>query len=212
LLADNQSTDTASYQLQLIVLDSQWWLHPYRKPKAATRDEQERHKEKIVAQLDQMLEDSDRIPTVVVGHHPLYSRGRHGAHFSWQTHLIPPIFGSLYVLYRKIWGLPQDIPHRRYQHYKQALLSVFEQYDDLIYASGHDHNLQYLPISHGGDSLHHYIVSGAGSRHQYARKGGDAEFVYSRHGFASIDFYRSGTRKLAFWDQKGQKIYEGWLN
>ncbi|MFN8395968.1 MAG: hypothetical protein U0176_15130 [Bacteroidia bacterium] len=40
---------------------------------------------------------------------------------------------------------------------KEGLEALFQQYPGLIYISGHDHNLQYLPIDG-----RHYIVSSGG--------------------------------------------------
>ncbi|MBK9453525.1 MAG: hypothetical protein IPN95_29895 [Bacteroidetes bacterium] len=60
-----------------------------------------------------------------------------------------PVLGSVAIWYRKYVGNIQDIPNKRYKALKTELEAVFAQYPELIYVTGHDHNLQYLPLMAG---------------------------------------------------------------
>ena len=67
---------------------------------------------------------------------------------------------------------------------RRNLLRIFGSHENIIYAAGHDHNLQYFQ-QHGG----HYLVSGSGSKTAFVQKGGQATFVHEHKGFFSLDFY-----------------------
>ena len=98
-----------------------------------------------------------------------------------------PGLGTAGILFRKVWGNIQDIPHPIYQELKEELTTIFRQYPDLIYASGHDHNLQYWPVDE-----QHYIVSGSGSKERYVAHGKKAHFTYAKKGFTRLDFHENG--------------------
>jgi len=98
-----------------------------------------------------------------------------------------PLIGSLLPLYRKLVGAEEDMAHPRYRKMRRRLLRVLRQFPNIVYAAGHDHNLQYFE-RHGG----HYLVSGAGSKTAFVQKGGSATFVHEHTGFFSLDFYANG--------------------
>ncbi len=203
-----RSDSDSSITIQLIALDSQWWLHPHRKPYAQTADHEERQKKIFTRQLSEMIDRTNDQRTVLIGHHPVFSTARHGSKFRLSAHLLPPVFGSLYVLYRKIWGLPQDIAHRTYQTYKNALLTAMDHHPGLIYASGHEHNLQYIPIQRDSTTRQHFIISGAGSDARYVKHKPPLQYGKNTRGFAEIAFYKDQLRTLTFWDYTGKKIYQ----
>jgi hypothetical protein len=78
--------------LRLIVLDTQWWIHPDgtrsepAKPWLGERDI-ESAEQKVVAELTAAL--TTPLPTIVVAHHPMKARGPHGRFFDWQDLIFP---------------------------------------------------------------------------------------------------------------------------
>ncbi len=182
----------------LIIVDTQWWLHPHEKP-SLEYDCDARFKTDFLALLRDALERNRHKKVIVVGHHPMYSYGAHGGRFPAHTHLFPgvmakknaflplPVLGSLAVIYRKAWGNIQDIPHPIYQELKRELTSLLQDFPNATYACGHDHNLQYLPVNGN-----HYIVSGSGSKTRYVGKGKKALFTTDERGFVRMDFHENG--------------------
>lgn len=182
----------------LIVIDTQWWLHRHEKP-SHEYDCEVKYNADFIEMLGDALERNKDKKVVVAGHHPLYSYGAHGGKYPAHTHLFPltmakkkaffplPGLGTIAVLYRKAWGNIQDIPHPIYQELKEELTELFVEYPNIVFASGHDHNLQYLPI----DGTH-YIVSGSGSKTKYVGKGKKAHFTADKRGFVRMDFYPNG--------------------
>ncbi len=98
-----------------------------------------------------------------------------------------PFAGSLYPLFRKIFGAYEDMSHPRYRRMRKGLLSIFKRHHNLIYAAGHDHNLQYFEKGH-----RHYIVSGSGSKVSFVHKGGKASFTHAHRGLFRLDFLHNG--------------------
>ena len=189
----------------LLVFDSQWWLHKHEKPgKAqgcdATTDEE------FLANVKAALQRNEGKEIIVAAHHPLHSYGPHGGHFHPSNHLFPmrmfkhnlwiplPVLGTVAVVYRKYFGNIQDIPNRRYTQLQTELDALFAKYPDLIYVSGHDHNLQYLP-----QEGRHYIVSGSGVKSTYVSHGKNAAFTDAEQGFAKLVLKQEGAIWLEFW-------------
>jgi hypothetical protein len=193
-------------KITLIALDTEWWLHRHEKPYGESSPCSSKTKEELTQNLKSVLEAHKNENVIVAAHHPLFSDGAHGGYFPAKSHLFPliglkknlyipfPVIGSLYPLYRKFVGSVQDIPHPRYREMKTAYLSAFSTYPNLVYASGHDHNLQYFE-----NQNRHYIISGSGSKTEYLRSGGHAKFSHLANGFSRIDYYSNGEVWLGFW-------------
>jgi len=194
-----------SEDLVLIVVDTQWWLHGAEKP-GEDADCEAKTDDELLIQLEGLVRKNKHKHVVVVGHHPMYSVGTHGGNAPPQTHIFPltdikkdlyvplPVLGSVYYFYRTVVGNIQDLPHPRYKRMQQAMTEIFKSHPNLIYACGHDHNLQYQQRQGV-----HYVVSGAGSKRSYvANKPKKAAFAMSDKGYASLGFYADGSVWLQF--------------
>lgn len=179
----------------LVVLNTQWWVQRGPRPAGSSKE--------AIRQLRDVLEANRHQRIVVAGHHPLYSNALHGGKFTAKQHVFPlttvhkqayvplPFIGSLLPLYRKLVGAAEDMAHPRYRKMRRRLLRVLREFPNVIYAAGHDHNLQYFHHRQG-----HYLVSGSGSKTAFVQKGGRATFVHEHTGFFSLDFYADGTTWL----------------
>ncbi|WP_229728754.1 metallophosphoesterase [Hymenobacter glacieicola] len=192
--------------LLLIVLNTQWWVQrgprPAADPKAPFRE------------LRRLLEENRHQRVVVAGHHPLYSNALHGGKFTAKQHVFPlttvykqayvplPIIGSLLPLYRKVVGAAEDMAHPRYRKMRRRLLRVLHDFPGVIYAAGHDHNLQYFQYKGG-----HYLVSGSGSKTAFVQKGGRAAFVHEHKGFFSLDVYAQGETWLRTLEPGQEEVF-----
>jgi hypothetical protein len=192
-------------QITLVMLDTQWALHPWEKP-GAESDCEAKDPSAVLVQLDDILNRNRHKHLLVAGHHPVYTYGRHGGYSTFKQHLFPltdlhpgfylplPLVGSLYPLYRKLLGSSQDVAHPSYRLLRRSLGSVLEQYPGLVFASGHERSLQHIEK----DSLH-WIVSGAGAQHTPVRKGKDSRFAAARAGFARLDYGPGREVRLTYW-------------
>ncbi len=194
----------------LVLLDTQWWLHHYRKPVGDKDGCGAATPEDVMVELREELKDAKDKRIIVAGHHPMYSEGNHGGHFPWKDHVFPltalnkhayvplPVVGSIYPLYRKLLGDVQDLAHVEYRDMRTALLEQFKQYPGLIYAAGHEHGLQY--DEHDGVA---HVLSGAGSKAEYMRSAAKCDFVLSERGFARLRIEADGSVQIDFFTVSG---------
>jgi hypothetical protein len=186
--------------LLLIVLDTQWWLHQFEKSSGEKDECDVRTTQELKKAFNDMLKKYRNQNIIVVGHHPLYSNGNHGGHFKLKDHLFPitaskykkayipfPVIGSIYPLYRKFIGLNQDIPHPIYRKMKKDMEDVMNGFDNVVYVSGHEHNLQYTH----NKSIHH-IISGSGSKANSMNFNRDLSFGAIEKGYSKICYYENG--------------------
>jgi len=148
----------------LIIIDSHWWFHENEKSFAGIEDEAD-----FFVQIEDAISRNRDKKIVFAAHNPLYSVGNHGGHFTAADNLFPllnvnralyiPLPGFIYTGYRKFLGYHQDLAHPQYKMLIEALLETFEGHSNIIYAAGHEHNLQYVKR----DSIHHIISGAAGS-------------------------------------------------
>jgi len=199
-LMDDDEDPQLREDIRLIVLDTQWWLHQNEKPFGDTGDYELFDAGDILTELDDILKKQRKDYLLITAHHPLVTNDNHGGYQPPSAHLKPPIFGSLYVLYRRVFGLEQDVVHHRYKAMADALQEVFNrtELDDLIYASGHSHGLQYHREQKRREN-HHYLVSGAGSKQSYIAHGRGAEFTYGSKGFMIVRYYADGSVWMEAW-------------
>ena len=194
--------------LTLILLDSQWWLHQNQKPQPQDcdlKDEQD-----IFVKTEDIIKRNKDKKIIVAAHHPLYSVGNHGGYFPLSRNLFPlldlkkslyiPLPGFLYTGYRKYIGDIQDLAHPRYKIYRNRMLSIFKKYPDIIYAAGHEHNMQYL----NKDSLFHIVSGGGGPGSYIARKKKKADFAYDNSGFVKLSFLQNGEVWITYYANNGK--------
>ncbi len=204
LLSDN---------LVLIALDSEWWLHPFDRPYGDNSSCSASTEEELLVQLEDIIEKHRGRDILVVGHHPLVTRGEHGGFFTLKDHLFPltmlrdwiymplPVIGSIYPFARKYGGILQDIPHPRYQAYIEGVMSIFTKYDNITYAAGHEHALEYFNFN----GVPH-IVSGSGCKVDYVKPGGGAAYAQTVKGYVRVNYHKNGEAWAEFWvptDEKG---------
>jgi hypothetical protein len=189
-------------RVRLILLDTQWWLHPGPKPEGPTcpagADDE------IVDSIRSAIRGAGGRLVVAAGHHPIETGGEHGGYFGWKDHLFPmhqlglwiplPLIGSLYPSARQAGFSSQDVTSRAYQHFIKVLTRAFADPSPALYAAGHDHNLQV--IAGGGVRLQ--LVSGAGiyGHNGRATRIDGTLFAKQASGFGRLDVPASGRGRL----------------
>jgi hypothetical protein len=206
-LVDKNKKPDMDYSIGLVVMDTQWWLHPHEKPLPEGTETEEQAKEHVISSLkEQMLQFKDD-EVIFASHHPLYSFGRHGSKFPLKTHLVPPVFGSAYALYRNVWGYPQDISHKNYSQMKEGILEASSENRSTIFTSGHEHSLSFIPVVQDGKQFHQ-IVSGSGTRSSYVRKLDGPVHTVEDYGFAILRYYPDRSKRIEFYIHTGEKVFD----
>ncbi|MDB5234730.1 MAG: hypothetical protein JWR44_1723 [Hymenobacter sp.] len=188
--------------LVLITINSQWFLtNRTERPYGADGGCGVEDETDFMAQLEDIIARNKDKNIMVVGHHPLFSDGIHGGYFTLADHFFPlsivykyaflplPLIGSIYPFARKYGGVSQDLAYPAYQAYKQGLMDIFNKYPNIIYAAGHEHNLQYFK-----EGTTHCIVSGSGCKTQHVKPGdgGGALFSDKEKGWSRVNYYDDG--------------------
>ena len=212
-------------RLRLILLDTQWWLHPGPRPLHPTSGCATDSDKEVTDSLSGALRSAGRRLVVVAQHHPLMSGGVHGGYFGFVDHIFPlraikpslwiplPLLGSLYPTARAQGISRQDLGSRAYRHMIRSLGAAFRAAPPALNAAGHEHNLQVIK---GGPARLH-LVSGTGiydhSGPAVAIRG--TLFARRASGFARLDIPRAGRARLAVItvDQTGRRreVFSTWV-
>ena len=196
----------------LIIMDSQWWLHPYDKP-GIESDCPYKTKEEVLAQLEDLLSRNSQKLVLFACHHPMKSYGIHGGYFTWKQHIFPftdmkpnlyiplPVIGSIYPITRSVFGTPQDLHAPGYQNMIRDLQSVLKQHSNVIYVAGHEHNLQLIK-----DTSSYYIISGAGTNMSRVSKNKNELYGKQQWGFATLEVSKNKNVNFNFYEVYGDSV------
>lgn len=193
-------------RLRLVVLDTEWWLHRGAKPQHPTSSCPADSEAEVADALSAAIKDAGDRRVVVVGHHPLASGGTHGGFFTWKDHIFPlragkswlwiplPGVGSSYPVARQSGASNQDFSGPLNRTMREAIGAVFKKHAPLVYAAGHEHNLQVLK----GKETPYLLVSGAGAFGHVTRTHDTrvTEFARTASGFMRLDVSRKGDVRL----------------
>jgi hypothetical protein len=195
-----------SDHLTLILLDSQWWLHDWEAEPEMNKGCDIKSRADFERELSEMIDENDDDNILIALHHPIYTQGSHNGHFPLKEHIFPltylsdglliplPGLGSLHPLVRYLGISRQDKTNPVYNDLIEAIKRSIKDQDDIVFASGHEHALEYFY-----EDDHHFVVSGAGSKHSYLKKGYDLQFGYEKEGFSKLYYYQDGSVWLEFW-------------
>lgn len=190
-------------QFTLILLDTQYFLHPWDKP-----DEESECENKSTIEALQDLESIIKRNTgkhiMIAAHHPVYTYGEHHGNFSLKEQLLPiPVLGSIQPAFRRVIGNIQDNTHPKYRAIMKQIVSSMDQAKHVIYASGHEHSLQLIEKGN-----HHFIVSGSGAKTTHVKMGKGSRFAKSEQGFAIVELNDSGNADVEFWGAESGLLHE----
>lgn len=188
----------------LVILDTQWFLHPWNKPGEENSCDAKTPAEALLL-LNDIFSRNATKRIIVAAHHPLFTYGEHGGVFTLKDHIFPlttvnskwfiplPVIGSLYPLYRKWLGDIQDTSHPLYKEMINGLSTLMANYPGTIYAAGHEHSLQAIVK----DSVY-YVGSGAGVKTTSVKKKKYSRFAANKTGFVRADLFTDGTVQFTY--------------
>jgi hypothetical protein len=228
---------------RLVILDTQWWLDagvggkptPEHNPTGCPYTT----KADILKALQLSIErgGQEGREVVVVGHHPLQSRGPHGGHVDLEVHLFPltmlgsyvpfvvrwmplPVFGSIAAWLRSNRSPSgQDFSGPGNEELRHSLegamaAAAANGTRPILYAAGHDHSLQVFRMPKGPRWT---VVSGLGSSSKASgvRHNRYTTFAHSdarRPGLMEVDFASDGRARLSVWEwsperKGGEEMY-----
>ena len=195
----------------LVIINTQWWVQRGERPMGSEYGCKISSEEEFFQIFDETLDElkSAGKQVVIAAHHPLFSNSAHGGKFPVKEHVFPlsalhkrlylplPLIGSIYPYYRRFLGPMEDMSNPVYKRLRKKLLRSIKKHANIVYAGGHDHNLQYFHLH-----SNHFIVSGAGSKTTYVKRGGKASFTHRHRGFFEVRFLKNNEVWLLVWEPK----------
>lgn len=200
--------------ITLLIIDSQWWVHPYDKP-GIESDCPFKTKQEVLTQIDDILSKNSKKLVIFAFHHTLKSHGIHGGNFGPLQYIFPltdvahgkvwgyiPLpFGPVYPITRSVFGTPEDLAHPAYAQFIADIEGRVKGHKNIIFTSGHEHTLQLLK-----DSSLFYIVSGSGSKSTRVNKRSNTVFRSPKNGFATLEISKGKNVKASFYTVDSNKI------
>ena len=188
----------------LLLMDSQWWVHPHDKP-GIESDCPFKTEEEVLTEIKDVLSKNSKKLVIFAFHHTLRSYGIHGGYFTLKQYIFPltdvspklwiPLpFGFIYPITRSVFGTSEDMAHPAYAHFIEQLNTVIKGQQNVIFASGHDHTLQLIK-----DTGAYFIVSGTGSKSNRVSSGKKTMFSSDLHGFAELDISRRKNVNISYY-------------
>ncbi|WP_020530204.1 metallophosphoesterase [Flexithrix dorotheae] len=139
----------------LILIDTEWLIHKSIGMKVGVSTEETsivEEEKRFWKDLEEMISGASQREIMFVAHHPMFSIGEHGSKSNG------PDAGN--ALSKRLKS--QELYGRGYNDFRQKALQIINKSEkSIIYAAGHEHNLQYW----NNQDEKHFIVSGAGSKH-----------------------------------------------
>ena len=192
----------------VVILDTQWWLHPFDKPEVDS-DCPYKTEQEVLTQLNDIVARNYKKLVILATHHPFRTYGLHGGAYGLKQHIFPftdlykdayvplPVIGSIYPISRSVFGTPQDLRHPLYSAMVEQIEEVMKAHPNTIFVHGHDHSLQFIR-----DSFN-YIVSGSGSKRQRVVKTRKTLYVKDEVGFATLDISKKKNVTVNFFVVNG---------
>ncbi len=195
--------------IQLIVIDSQWYLenwdtHPNFNDKCQIKT-----REKFLAEVKGEIKKSANKLILVSLTHPVFTNGFHAGRFSFRDHIFPlqgniplPGVASLLAQIRSQGGTSvQDRFNKRYNELASELKDIFNEPDHrILLISGLEQNLQYIE-----QDPFKQIVSGGGSETKPVGISDNGIFSYGGNGFATVDVLEDGSVWTSFYSVSENK-------
>lgn len=220
---------------RLVLIDTQWWIHPYARPgaeppgaRAGLPDPDVRCPLEtgaaVLDSLTALFGQADAPLDVLVGHHPFESHGEHGGYHPWLQWILPatptPIapwawlpIGWIYPVGRRLIAHPQDQFSKENRAMARGIEGTFRPGRPFVYAAGHEHTLEV--IRRGPDR--YYLVSGSGYEdHQSSVGRGDSTvYAAAKPGFMRLDRLTTGAVRLGVTviepSEPAKEAYQAWL-
>ena len=162
-------------KIDLLILDSQWALSNWDKFSNINAACDIKIKEEFYVAIESEILKSQGKTVLIAVYHPIATYGKYGGNFSFGIN-------------------PQNINNTYYKEFSERLLTIAQLSKNVVFISGHEHNLQYIvekniPV----------IISAAGGAVAKANKGINSRYRYNDSGFSKIVIYQDGSIWVSFY-------------
>ncbi|ROH97443.1 metallophosphoesterase [Chryseobacterium daecheongense] len=195
--------------IKLIVIDTEWALINWDQYPGINKNCPIKTREDLFVEFKDLINKNQDKKIIVALHHPVISSGTHAGFTSAKSHLaalkgkVPvPVVASLINIFRSASGASlEDINNQHYADLSNRLKSIVQDKENVIFVSGHDHNLQY----HQQRNIRQ-IISGAGSKTDPATIAETTDFSYGGSGFAVLNIRNDQSADVEYFSTKNNKF------
>ena len=187
----------------LVMLETDLWLRSDQPGSDCDNRSTDDALTSLATVLRENGEDEDRY-VMILAHHPLETYGQHGGYFGTRDQFFPGVnlwkylyipLPFLYPIARNSGISSQDMSNSKNKRMRAGFAAALEDAptQPLVWAAGHDHNLQ---VFEGGEyNIEYHLVSGAGSR--LTNVGWDTALyavgkAQREMGYMRIEFFKDG--------------------
>jgi hypothetical protein len=191
----------------LVIMDTQWWLHPQAKP-GIESDCENKTTDEVLGELKDIVGRNFKKLLIFAGHHPFKSNGIHGGYFTPKQHFFPftdlrrnlyvplPILGSIYPISRSVFGSLEDLKYPAYANMIDDIDEVLNEHPNVIHVAGHEHAMEW--ISDSTKHRNNHIIAGSGCKTSRVSRSRASKFVADSLGWATLEIYKDKTVRCSF--------------
>ncbi len=203
-----------SDNIVVIAIDTEWYLANWDKNPTMNDDCEIKDRTKFFEELEGLIKKNANKTTLIAMHHPMFSYGIHGGQYAAKQYFFPthgnvpiPVLSGLVNVVRKTGGISTtDLNNARYRALRKRIVTLAQFSENVIFASGHEHSLQYIVEENTPQ-----IVSGSGAIESAARCMNGSAFSYGGFGYAKLDVFDDGSSWVQFFgivDGMAKKLFE----
>ncbi|WP_318310529.1 metallophosphoesterase [Flagellimonas crocea] len=191
-----------SENILVVAIDTEWYIVNWDKHPTMNDECEIKTRSRFFEELESIIKKNRDKTVILAMHHPMFSYGSHGGQFSFKQGIYPnggkvpmPILGTAINLMRKTSGATsEDLSNKRYNELKNRVVTLSQFSDKVIFASGHEHTLQYIE-EYGKPQ----IVSGSGAKTGWTRLLNGSKFSTGRKGYAILKVFKDGSSKVSYY-------------
>lgn len=198
-----------SKNIKLIAIDTEWVITNWDNHPGINKNCNIKTREDFFFEFKDLIIKNQGKRIIVALHHPIISSGTHAGFTSAKSHLFPfnskvpiPVIASFLNVLRSSSGAsPADLNNQHYADLANRLKSIVQDKENIIFVSGHDHNLQY----HEDGNLRQ-IISGAGSKVDPSTIVEKTDFSYGGSGFAVLNIRKDQSTDIEYFSTKDAQL------
>ena len=176
--------ETLSDEVELVMVDTQWYFEDWDDHPYINNDCEIKTREQFFIEFKDELKDEQNKTIVVALHHPVLTATRQG-------------------LIGRMGGLSnQAYYHKEMQYLVGRLETLASQFNDVIFVSGADKNLQFL----NDDGVLQIISGAVGKTTKSKPDEKDGHFGTDQQGFAKLVIYKDGSSEVEIFTIKNAQV------
>ncbi|WP_179318289.1 metallophosphoesterase [Winogradskyella helgolandensis] len=187
----------------LLIVDSHWYITNWNNHPTINDDCEIKTRADFLDEFRGEIKKARGKVTLVAIHHPMFSNGPHNGRYGVKENMSPiPVLGTIKNILRTSTGIVNaDLSNQFYNDLKKNLVVAAQQNENVIFLSGHEHNLQYIE----SDNIAQ-IVSGSGSKTTPVRMRNPNSFGHAVPGYAVLNIGNNKAVDVQFFNSVSEEV------